>query len=363
VLAETTWWSMKLAITVATIVFSTKQTWTVEPRSDNGKPYDLNVVATHEIGHALGLAHSFDGTVMDPYYDARTRKIQADDKAGVRALYGIDTLPDTSGAAPDITEFLGGAALAWRTPGRSVNVQYSSDLRGWAETTTIGTGAAGGPSVTVFKDELVVAWATQKGLILAARSPDARVFTPLAIPKGITSDYRPALCVHDKRLVLAWTGQDDNSRLNVVTATGWDAWQPKVTNKYQKSRAAPALASFGGQLVIAWADTEDPPEINVMSTKDWGATWTPKTTIGEACNDGPGLHAEPGALTLTWADADAPHRIHLTTSVGGNRFPAVNDVEFHASSNYTPAFTVVGGVQTLAWTGRDPDSHLNVLTL
>jgi len=48
-------------------------------------------VTTHEIGHALGLAHSnAPGSVMSPFYDGYDARFRlgADDILGIRALYG-----------------------------------------------------------------------------------------------------------------------------------------------------------------------------------------------------------------------------------------------------------------------------------
>ena len=46
-------------------------------------------VATHEIGHALGLAHtSVSGSLMEPYYNPSITTPQADDIAGIQAIYG-----------------------------------------------------------------------------------------------------------------------------------------------------------------------------------------------------------------------------------------------------------------------------------
>jgi hypothetical protein len=54
-----------------------------------GSTYDLQTIALHEIGHALGLDHSTAGSaVMYKSYHGTLRGLAADDTNGIRALYG-----------------------------------------------------------------------------------------------------------------------------------------------------------------------------------------------------------------------------------------------------------------------------------
>ena len=66
--------------------FDEAETWTVNlPPSG----IDLVTVAGHEIGHALGLAHSnVNGALMFAFYGGAHRKLESDDIAGIQAIYG-----------------------------------------------------------------------------------------------------------------------------------------------------------------------------------------------------------------------------------------------------------------------------------
>ncbi|KAJ7995443.1 hypothetical protein DPEC_G00244620 [Dallia pectoralis] len=61
--------------------------------SKDSNAYNLFVVATHEFGHALGLAHSTDpGALMYPVYTySEGYPLSEDDIAGIQALYGENT--------------------------------------------------------------------------------------------------------------------------------------------------------------------------------------------------------------------------------------------------------------------------------
>jgi len=66
--------------------------WVDDPSDTSGdNTYDFFTVVLHELGHALGMAHSSDlSSVMAMYKDrgGALRTLSADDIAGIQALYG-----------------------------------------------------------------------------------------------------------------------------------------------------------------------------------------------------------------------------------------------------------------------------------
>lgn len=75
--------------------------------------FDLEGVACHEMGHALGLGHSaISGATMYPSTSAGQtglRTIEPDDRAGIQAVYGLASdPPDLTGVAPASGPIRGG---------------------------------------------------------------------------------------------------------------------------------------------------------------------------------------------------------------------------------------------------------------
>ncbi|KAK7088113.1 stromelysin-1-like [Littorina saxatilis] len=64
------------------------ETWGLGQQGEDREATDLLMVATHELGHSLGLAHSLDpGAIMYPYYTGANQLGQDDIKA-IQSLYG-----------------------------------------------------------------------------------------------------------------------------------------------------------------------------------------------------------------------------------------------------------------------------------
>ena len=66
--------------------FDEAETWTINTPPTG---IDLVTVAAHEIGHALGLAHSnVTGALMYAFYGGAHRKLENDDVSGIQSIYG-----------------------------------------------------------------------------------------------------------------------------------------------------------------------------------------------------------------------------------------------------------------------------------
>jgi hypothetical protein len=126
-----------------------------------GKTYDLQTVALHEFGHALGLDHSTGngtGPVMYPTYSGLKKGLSADDIAGIQAIYGARQ-PDANNLGTPNNSFITATDLSSQIAPAS---QSSGGLLG-----TVGTVAnnlLGGPvnqSVQVSANDLTTVGATQ----------------------------------------------------------------------------------------------------------------------------------------------------------------------------------------------------------
>jgi matrixin len=74
------------------IVFNTR--FVFSSYDDHGLGYDIGRILLHEIGHSIGLGHSNQPSVLQPYYGS-IHELTADDIAGAHYLYGNQSaVPD-----------------------------------------------------------------------------------------------------------------------------------------------------------------------------------------------------------------------------------------------------------------------------
>ena len=83
----------------ADVAMNTRMKWFI----DSGSGYDILTVSLHELGHVAGLSHSsVDGAVMEAYYGGVRQSPEADDIAGIIAIYGAGPTPTpTPTTTPD----------------------------------------------------------------------------------------------------------------------------------------------------------------------------------------------------------------------------------------------------------------------
>ena len=125
------------------ISFNTSSPWAI-----GSSGYDLATVATHEIGHALGLGHSSTSPAnqMLPSYNAMKTALSPDDIAGIQSVYGGARKQDaydavssngTFATATDLTGSIDPTSLAAVV--NNLDITTTSDVDTYVFTAPTGT--------------------------------------------------------------------------------------------------------------------------------------------------------------------------------------------------------------------------------
>jgi hypothetical protein len=143
---------------------------------------NVQEVATHELGHALGLGHSLDTTAtMHAYahFDGRCASLRSDDIAAIRFLYpGTSAPPPTPTPTPTPTPPPSPVTIATTSlPGGQVGAFYSAALSGSGGRTPYSWSAVAGqmaPGVSLSVSGLLSGTPTTAGTFsFTARLTDA----------------------------------------------------------------------------------------------------------------------------------------------------------------------------------------------
>jgi hypothetical protein len=188
----------------------------------------------------------------------------------------------------------------------------------------------------------------------------------------ITSMLAPGVTTFNGKTALAWTGTDLGHHLSVgLVNTGTSlATLPNfaVTTLPEQSNQSPAAAVYGNRLYLAWTGLDG--RLNMESSAD-GVHFGNKVTFNTFSGSSPALDTFNGRLYIAWTGFDG--RINLASSPDGVRFDRAETfaqtsfkpvviAKINTQAEMAPALASFDGRLWIAWTGSDPQHHLNTMS-
>jgi hypothetical protein len=276
--------------------FDESELWTVNLPPTG---IDLVTVAAHEFGHALGLAHStISGALMYPYYGGAHRKLEADDVAGIQALYGAKTKwkgwvshggvlassPGVASWAPNrLDVFVRGTNNAcWQK-------YWSGGWSGWGSLGGVLTSAPAAVSRALGRIDIVGRGTDNAYWLKSWNGVGWSVWGSLG--GVLTSD--PAICSWGtSRLDVFGRGSNNALWHRAWAGAGWTPW----TSLGGVLTSAPAAVSWGPNRIDVFARGTD----NALWHRAWnGVSWSGWSSLGGVLTSAPAVASwAPGRLDV-----------------------------------------------------------------
>ncbi|MGX1761967.1 matrixin family metalloprotease [Streptomyces lydicus] len=358
-----------------------------------GRP--LFPIALHEIGHALGLAHSSDPNSLMYPMSPDVKEIDDESKRRLREIYLWSSQAYTGSRSADrpslavtMSQFSFNRTferlfMAWRGDGR--------DTLWWSERDELNHiwlpqqeasdfGSTHGPALTSVPDKdrtesLYMAWKGAQGdsgIWYAAKRPDDPQWGIQQSVPNVGTSCGPTIAWFNDRLHLAWKGVDD---LNIWhSSLGPDGWEKQQAILGVSTSGSPHLLAVGARLYLFWRGAEIDGNDNVYYSwldngpnSIWhaqrivqyatfemgGSEWNP---IGSS--HGPSATVHGDRITLAWKGARDDHGLWFT-QYEGEEFQFSGQILIpNVGSSVGPAIASCFGRLHMVWRGIHPETGI-----
>lgn len=183
---------------------------------------------------------------------------------------------------------------------------------------------------------------------------------------GARSGAGPALASSGPRLCLGWRGTNNSTpRLRSITSTNVSSWSGKTLVEEWKSDYSPALAFFNGRFYMAWTGRGASHHVNIISSsncQDWSGRYKLGSDPAQArSGNGPALASGGGRVCLAWRGTSGSNpRLRTLFTTDGINWQGKRLIT--ETTDHTPALAYFNGRFYLAWTGRDAQRTVNVIS-
>lgn len=230
--------------------------------------------------------------------------------------------------------------------------------------------SGGSPALVDVHGQLWLAWrGTSNGsprLRIASLDAAANVASSVTLEEK--SDFAPALGFFRGKFYLAWTGRDRGQHLNLLTSHDGMHWGNKRTfyaSPEARSGGRPALLAARDRLWLAWRGTnDDHPYLWMMYTED-GEDWQGKIRILETSDLGPSLAWFKDRYYIAWTGRDHEGHVNVMSSDDGGSWSDKKTLRYgcrQARSAAEPALVASPDRLHLMWRGSN-DDHPRILSM